>query len=203
MRIGVYGGLFSPPHNGHVAAAKAFMEQMWLDVLYVVPTGIPPHKAPETAVTPMERLAMCERAFSHLEGVIISDMEIRRQGISYTADTLAEIRAGCTPDSRLFLLMGTDMLLTLDRWHAPEQIFQLCYPTYMRCEGADPVLDARIISQIELLRTKYGKVVRRIMGDPVPISSARLQRDLSEGKSIAAWVPADVNTYICDHKLYV
>ncbi len=179
------------------------MEQMWLDVLYIVPTGFPPHKPCETAVTPMERLAMCERAFAPLGGIIISDMEIRRQGISYTVDTLEMIHAQSEPGSRLFLLMGTDMLLTLDRWHCPERIFELSYPTYMRCEGADPVLDARIVSQIELLRTKYGKVVRRIMGDALPITSTQLQRDIREGKSIADRVPPAVDAYIRDHNLYV
>lgn len=203
MRIGIYGGLFSPPHNGHVTAAKAFMEQMWLDVLYIIPTGIPPHKSRETAVTPMERLAMCERAFAPLGGVIISDMEIRRSGVSYTVDTLEMIHAQSEPDSRLFLLMGTDMLLTLDAWHRPERIFELSYPTYMRSERPDPVLDSRIVSQIELLRTRYGKVVRRIMGEALPISSAQLRRDLREGKSIADRVPTTVDAYIRDHNLYV
>ena len=179
------------------------MEQMWLDVLYIIPTGISPHKNTAPAVSPPERLAMCERAFSSLEGVVISDMEIRRGGVSYTADTLEAISARCEAGSRLFLLMGTDMLLTLDRWHDPARIFELSYPVYMRREGADPILDSRIISQIELLRTRYGKVVRRITGEVLPISSSEVRRDIREGKSIAHLVPPAVDAYIRDHNLYV
>ena len=203
MRIGIYGGTFSPPHLGHVAAAKAFMEQMWLDVLYIMPTGTPPHKAAAVTASPMERLAMCERAFSSLEGVIISDIELRRVGESYTVDTLRQIAQNATDDSRLFLLMGTDKLLTLDKWYGVEDIFQLCYPVYMRREAADPVLDGQIIKQIETLHKRYGKVVRRIVGDPLPISSTKVRAMVSAGKSIQGLVPASVEQYIHDHNLYV
>ena len=102
MRIGIYGGSFSPVHNGHVAAAKAFMEQMWLDVLYIMPAGIPPHKQMEGDANTWQRLRMCELAFEGVEGVLISDLEIRREGKSYTVDTLRELSA---PDRRLFLLI--------------------------------------------------------------------------------------------------
>ena len=110
-RIGIYGGTFSPPHNGHLAAARAFMEQMWLDILYVIPAAIPPHKQMAEPVSAADRLEMCRRAFAGMEGVYVSDMEIRRGGKSYTVDTLRELSGD---DRRLFLLCGTDMVLTLD-----------------------------------------------------------------------------------------
>ena len=82
-------------------AAKAFMEQMWLDLLYLIPAGIPPHKQVDGGADPWQRLRMCELAMEGVDGVIISDMEIRRGGKSYTVDTL---RALSNPDDRLFLL---------------------------------------------------------------------------------------------------
>ena len=203
MRIGIYEGTFSPPHLGHVAAAKAFMEQMWLDVLYIVPNDLPTHKAAAVTASPLERLAMCERAFASLDGVIISDMALRRQGRGHTVDTLRQIAQNATDDSRLFLLMGTDTLLTLDGWPCPEEIFRLCYPVYMRREAADPVLDGQIVKQIEKLHTRYGKVVRRIVGDPLPISSTKVRAMVSAGKSVQGLVPASVEQYIRDHNLYV
>ena len=69
IRIGIYGGTFSPPHNGHIAAAKAFMEQMWLDFLYVIPTGTPPHKEMDVPMDAAHRLEMCRLAFANVEGV--------------------------------------------------------------------------------------------------------------------------------------
>jgi len=199
MRIGIYGGSFSPVHNGHVAAARAFMEQMWLDVLYIMPAGIPPHKQMEGDANPWQRLKMCELAFEGIDGVLISDLEIRREGKSYTVDTL---RAMASEEHRLFLLMGTDMLLTLDTWREPEEIFRLCYPVYMRREGADPILDARIVAKISEYQQKYGKVVRRIVGDPVVVSSTAVRRAVAEGKSIAGMVPPAVEKYILENGLY-
>jgi nicotinate-nucleotide adenylyltransferase len=199
MRIGIYGGSFSPVHNGHVAAAKAFMEQMWLDVLYIMPAGIPPHKQMEGDANTWQRLKMCELAFEGMDGVLISDLEIRREGKSYTLDTL---RAMASEEHRLFLMMGTDMLLTLDTWREPEEIFRLCYPVYMRREGPDPILDARIVAKISEYQQKYGKVVRRIVGDPIVVSSTAVRRAVAEGKSIAGMVPPAVEKYIRENGLY-
>ena len=120
IRVGIYGGTFAPVHNGHVAAAKAFIEQMQLDILYVIPAAIPPHKQIDGSDDPMHRYRMCELAFFNEEKVLVSDMEIKRGGKSYTVDTLRELSA---PDRRLFLLMGTDMMLTLDTWRQSEEIF--------------------------------------------------------------------------------
>lgn len=199
MRIGIYGGSFSPVHNGHVAAAKAFMEQMWLDILYIIPAGIPPHKQMECDVNAWQRLKMCEMAFHDMDGVLISDMEIRREGKSYTVDTL---RALASSEHRLFLMMGTDMLLTLDSWYRADEIFKLCYPVYMRREAPDPILDARIVSKIAEYQEKYGKVVRRITGDAVPVSSTMVRRAIACGEDITGMVPAAVEKYIREQGLY-
>ncbi|MBE6620717.1 MAG: nicotinate (nicotinamide) nucleotide adenylyltransferase [Ruminococcaceae bacterium] len=199
MRIGIYGGSFSPVHNGHVAAARAFMEQMWLDVLYIMPAGIPPHKQMEGDANPWQRLKMCELAFEGIDGVLISDLEIRREGKSYTVDTL---RAMASEEHRLFLLMGTDMLLTLDTWREPEEIFRLCYPVYMRREAADPILDARIVAKISEYQQKYGKVVRRIVGDPIAVSSTAVRKAVAAGKDISGMVPSAVEKYIRENGLY-
>lgn len=199
MRIGIYGGSFSPVHNGHVAAAKAFMEQMWLDLLYIIPAGIPPHKQLKGDVNAWQRLKMCELAFQDVDGVLISDIEIRREGKSFTVDTL---RAFAREEHRLFLLMGTDMLLTLDSWRESEEIFRLCYPVYMRREGKDPILDARIVAKISEYQQKYGKVVRRIVGDPIVVSSTGVRAAVAAGRDISGMVPPAVEKYIRENGLY-
>lgn len=198
-RIGIYGGTFSPPHNGHLQAARAFMEQMWLDFLYVIPAAIPPHKQMQTLVSVGDRLEMCRLAFSGMEGVYVSDIEARRGGRSYTVDTLREL---CGEDRRLFLLCGTDMMLTLDQWREPEEIFRLCYPVYIRRED-DRSLDQKIIEKIADYQQKYGKVVRRIVTDPIELSSEQIRARLKEEQSISSLVPAAVEKYIRDKHLYV
>ena len=197
-RIGIYGGTFSPPHNGHIAAAKAFMEQMWLDILYVIPAATPPHKQMTCAVSPEDRLNMCRLAFSEMEGVYVSDVEIRRGGKSYTVDTLQELTG---EDRRLFLLLGTDMMLSLGEWYRPDEIFRLSYPVYIRREK-DAILDQRIIQTIADYNKKYGKVVRRIVTEPLVISSSEIRERFAAEQSVEGLLPPSVEKYIRDKHLY-
>lgn len=199
IRIGIYGGTFSPPHNGHIQAAKAFMEQMWLDFLYVIPTALPPHKEMEVEISAKDRLEMCRLAFAGIEGVYVSDMEIARGGRSYTVDTLRELYG---EDRRLFLLCGTDMVLTLDQWRMPEEIFRLCYPVYIRRDH-DKSLDAPLIRKMTEYNQKYGKMVRKIVCEPIELSSSDVRKAISCGKDISKMVPPAVKKYIIDNHLYV
>ena len=175
------------------------MEQMWLDILYVIPTAIPPHKEMEVEVSAAHRLEMCRLAFSGMDGVCVSDMEIKRGGRSYTVDTLREL-AG--EDKRLFFLCGTDMVLTLDQWREPAEIFRLCYPVYIRREN-DEETTARIIKKIAEYNEKYGKVVRRIVTEPLELCSGDVRARLMAGQSISELVPPAVEKYIRDNHLYV
>lgn len=197
-RIGIYGGTFAPPHNGHVAAARAFLSQMRLDYLYVIPAYLPPHKKLDFADDPADRLRMCELAFGGVEGVVVSDTEQRRGGKSYTVDTLRELTA---PNTRLFLLCGTDMLLTLGTWYKADEIFKLCYPIYIRRES-DESLDALVVSKIKEYYEKYNAVVRRVVMPPVEISSTDVRRAAAAGKSLSGMVPPAVEAYIRRHGLY-
>ena len=198
MRVGIYGGTFSPVHNGHVAAAKAFMEQMWLDILYVIPTGVTPHKVMKGDASSRDRLEMCRLAFADVEGVIVSDLEMKREGKSYTVDTLRELY---DPAGRLFFLMGTDMLLTLDQWRQPEEIFRLCYPVYIRRE-TDTALDDRIVEKITAYHQRYGKMVPRIVAPAIELSSSRVRAAVAAGASIDGLVPPAVARYIEENHLY-
>lgn len=198
LRVGIYGGAFAPVHVGHVAAAKAFMEEMWLDVLFVIPTGTSPHKQMSGGASDADRLEMCERAFADIPGVIVSDMEIRRKGKSYTVDTLRELTA---PDRRLFLLCGTDMILSLDTWREPDEIFKLAYPVYIRRES-DERLDEKLIAKVSGYRDKYGKNVVRIQAPVVEVSSSQVRARIARGENISHLVPPSVAEYIKEKGLY-
>ncbi len=198
LRVGIYGGTFAPIHNGHVQAAKLFMEQMRLDILMVIPAGIPPHKQVDMADEPYHRLRMCELAFADVDGVVISDMEIRREGKSYTVDTLRELSA---PDRRLLLLCGTDMVLTFDQWREYKEILSLCYPVYMRREG-DPILEKKIVEKLAKYYAESGKMFRRLIGDALVLSSTDIRRKVKAGEDIAGLVPPAVAEYIAAHGLY-
>ena len=199
LRVGVYGGTFAPIHNGHVAAAKAFMEQMKLDYLFIIPTYLPPHKEVDSSDDPLYRLKMCELAFADTDGVVISDVEIKRGGRSYTYDTLKELQR---PDTRLFLLCGTDMVLSFDTWYRYEDILKMCYPTYVRREN-DPLITSRIVAKIGEYYEKHGVMFRRIVTDPMPMASTDIRRAVKEGRDISDLVPPAVEKFIRENRLYL
>lgn len=198
IRIGIYGGTFAPIHNGHVHAAKLFMEQMRLDYLMIIPTGVSPHKDMSAEDDPIHRLRMCELAFANVDGVVISDTEIRRGGLSYTVDTVRELSA---PDRRLLLLCGTDMVLSFDKWYKYQEILSLCYPVYMRREK-DAVLDGMIVDKLAKYYKESGKMFRKIVGDPLPISSTSVRERVRRGEDISELVPPLVAAYIKENGLY-
>lgn len=197
-RVGVYGGTFSPVHNGHVAAARAFLEQMKLDRVMIIPDRIPPHKSIDRDDDPAKRLEMCRLAFD-IEGMEVSDLELEREGPSYTVDTLRELTA---PGRKLFLLCGTDMMLTLDEWHEFEDIFKLCCPVYIRREN-DTSLNEKIIAKNAEYFRKYGVAFRRILSEPIEVTSTELRRAVRAGQSIHGLVPDAVERYIKEQGLYV
>ncbi len=198
-RVGIYGGTFAPIHNGHVSAAKAFMEQMKLDYLFIIPTYMPPHKQIDESDDPLYRLRMCELAFEDTDGVIISDCEIARGGKSYTYDTLCELQR---PNTRLFLLCGTDMVLSFDKWYRFEDIFKMCYPVYVRREN-DAMLGNMLVSKIQEYYRKYGVMFRRVITDPIEISSTEVRRAVAAGEDISDLVPPSVERFIKENRLYL
>ncbi len=197
-RVGVYGGTFAPVHNGHVAAARAFYEQMKLDRVLIIPDRIPPHKSIDRGDDPEKRLEMCRLAFD-FEGACVSDIELRREGVSYTVDTLRELSEPCR---KLFLLCGTDMMLTFDEWHEFREIFRLCCPVYIRREN-DTSLNEKIIAKNSEYFRKYNVAFRRIISDPIVMNSSEIRAAVHEGRSIHGMVPDAVEKYIKENGLYV
>ena len=129
MKIGIYGGSFNPPHLGHMAAAESAAKYLGLDELLLIPAGIPPHKALSADAAGKEhRLAMTRLMGEQIAldtgiTVTVSDMEVAREGKSYSVDTVREIHEQ-RPNDELWLLMGTDMFLSFQNWYKPEEILR-------------------------------------------------------------------------------
>jgi nicotinate-nucleotide adenylyltransferase len=174
------------------------MEQMRLDYLFVIPSAIPPHKEIDPLDDPEHRLNMCKLAFEGMEGVYVSDMEIERGGKSYTIDTLKELAA---PGRRLLLLCGTDMVLSFDTWYKYREILELCYPVYMRREK-DAMLDGMIVNKLTKYYNESGKMFRKIVGEPINVSSSKIREAVKAGQSISGMVPPAVEKYILENGLY-
>ena len=121
-KIGIFGGSFNPPHEGHILAVKEFRQQLGLDQVLVIPAGDPPHKTlTDNSPTSMQRLEMTRLAVRDLCNVRVLDIEVCRPGRSYTADTI-EILRESYPEDELYLLMGTDMFYSFGSWYQPERI---------------------------------------------------------------------------------
>ena len=203
MKIGIYGGSFNPPHLGHLAAARAAVNALGLDKLVFVPAGDPPHKRlAEGSPSRSQRLELTRIAADQLlmpEVAGVWDVELRREGRSYTADTL-ELANGCWPGDELWLLMGTDMFLTLHEWVEPEKILALAKVCAFGRSAADG--EAVFAPQRERLEREYhaGAAVISIP-DLVDISSTRL-RELLAGGGEREFLPEAVYGYILREKLY-
>ncbi len=202
LKIGIYGGTFSPPHLGHVNAARCALEYLALDKLLFVPTALPPHKElPPGSPTPEQRAAMTRIAADQVgcpERVETAELELHRPGPSYTADTLRALRTRY-PDGELWVLMGSDMFLTLQDWHAPEEIMALAgICAFDRTQaGCD-----RLEEQADYLRERYhAKVEILPLDGRIEVSSTQLRAKLAAGGGGEGLSPA-VYGYILLHRLY-
>ena len=206
MKIGIYGGSFNPPHLGHMAAAESAAKYLGLDELLLIPAGIPPHKT-LSADDPgkLHRLAMTRLIGEQIGQdtgirVEVSDMEIAREGKSYTADTLRELRAK-HPGDELWLLMGTDMFLTFQYWYRPEEIVRyagICAFGRTEADG-----EALFAPQREFLGKKFpgSRIVTMTLPNLVDVSSTALRARIPKGETEGLLAPA-VLGYIYRKHLY-
>ena len=118
-RIGIYGGTFNPPHLGHIGAARCAAAALGLDRLLVIPDRIAPHKQlPVDSPTPEQRLEMVRLSFGGEPNVEVSDLELKREGVSYTYQTVEQLKE-MYPEAKLYLMMGTDMFTSFHQWRNP------------------------------------------------------------------------------------
>lgn len=204
MKIGVYGGAFNPPHLGHITAAKAVFGLLQLDKLLVIPTGNPPHKTlPAGSPGPERRLEMTRLAMEQAglgEKAEVLDLELRREGNSYTADTLAWLKEQY-PEDELWLLMGADMFLTLQAWHEPGRIFSLAGVAAFGRTEADTE-DLFSVQRDYLCRTyPQARIFTLSIPGVVDVSSTELRQRLAKGEGGNLLAPA-VYGYILREGLY-
>ena len=197
MKIAMFGGSFNPIHTGHVMLVKAFAKELSLDRVLIIPTYIPPHKQIYNAVLPKQKLEMCRLAFKDINFAEISDIEIKRQGASYTYMTLEELKE-TYPDDELFLITGADMFMTIHEWKHPEIIFKLATICGVPRNNND-ISDLK--KQAEYLHTLGAKTYILNAGI-MNVSSTDVRNNIALGKSISGMVAPEVEKYILENGLY-
>ncbi len=197
-RIGIMGGTFNPVHFAHLILAESAYEELKLDKVYFMPSKKPPHKLNENIIGDEHRVQMIKLAIQNNPHFILSCLELDREGITYTADTLEELTRNY-PQDEFYFIMGADSLFQIEEWFNIEQIFKLSvivaavrdHSTYEEITGQMKHLTDTFHARIHLLNTPN-----------MDISSKMLRQYIKDGRSIRYYVPDPVINYISSHGLY-
>ncbi|HLH68749.1 MAG TPA: nicotinate-nucleotide adenylyltransferase [Candidatus Dormibacteraeota bacterium] len=195
MKIGVVGGTFDPVHVGHVAMAEAAIACAGLDLVVLVPAGLPPHRRP-TVAPAEDRLRMCQLAVAGRPRFMVSDLEVRRPGPSYTADTLRQL-AERWPGEELYLVLGWDAAREVRTWHRPEEVLRLARLVVVTRPGH------RAPTPEDLARVGIDPE-RTILCDvrTPDVESTDIRRLAEHGGSLTGLVHPAVEAYLRRHRLY-
>ena len=206
--VGIFGGTFDPVHYGHLRAALEAREMLGLEDFRLLPAGTPPHRS-NTVASGVQRLAMLRLAVAEYSGFKVDDREVRREGNSYMADTLSEIRDE-TGESPLLLIIGQDAANALDSWHQWRTIFDLAHLVIMRRPESRIAWSGELQNQMEQrlardpkqLRAKTAGLVLPLEVTQLAISSTGIRKQLLAGQSPRFLLPDAVIDYIGQNKLY-
>lgn len=197
MRAAMFGGSFNPIHNGHIELVRHFADLLDLDKAYVIPARIPPNKLDGSRLSGELRLEMCRLALEDDPRLEACDIEIRREGVSYTFYTVKElIERGA--EGKVYLITGADTFLTLKSWHRFDELKELV--TFCTVPRDD--IDAERLNAFADELEAMGCTTFVTQMDLVPISSTEVRRRAAEGLSLDGLVPPQVEAFIREHGLY-
>lgn len=189
-RIGVFGGTFDPIHRAHLSMAHTAKDAGQLDTVVFMVASIPPHKQDSTHASPEDRLAMVKAAIADVDGFEVSDMELRREGPSYTADSLRDLQAE-NPDAELFMIIGEDSLVDFPKWRQPDVILEFARLLVLPRPGCDTPIHESLAGHYDLLPF-----------DESSISSTAIRNAMKTGESLTAMLTPAVIQFIEDRGLY-
>lgn len=192
----LFGGTFNPVHKGHTKALRAVCGEIPPEKIIIMPAKIPPHKEAPGLASGKDRLEMCRLAFSEFENAEISDFELKRQDKSYSYYTVKHLSESY-PDYRIMFVVGSDMLLSFDKWHRFEDILGMCGLVCVSRENGDA---SRLEEKAESLR-KYGEI-QIVKSEPFEISSTEIRRMLKNNLDTSCYLDEIVVKYIMENNIY-
>ena len=196
MRVGILGGVFNPPHIGHLICAQEALVQLELDRLVLMPVGEAPHREVEDDPGAAVRAELCELVAAGDQRIEVSRLELEREGPSYTVDTLRQWRER-SPDDELYWLMGADQACSLPSWHEPEEVLSLATIGVVERTGWH-----REEVTIRLARLKGGERLVFFDMPRIDVSSSMVRRRVASGKPIRYLVPDAVADVVAQRGLY-
>ena len=199
MKIGIFGGTFDPPHLGHKNALKAMLDNIELEKIYVIPVFLPPHKNLHSNVSPKMRLEMTKIAFKSLSKKIeISDLEIKRQGMSYTAYTIEYFK---NQGHDIYFLCGTDMFLTLDTWYKPRYIFANSTIVLVRREDSEEI-SKKVLEKAQEYKDVFDAKIIILSAEAFEASSTDVRMLINSGEDHHKILSDEIYDYIIANNLY-
>ena len=196
MKTAIYGGAFNPVHNEHISIVRAAKESLGLDRIIVIPTFISPHKKGVICARARDRLQMCRLAFKDIEGVEVSDYEIKRGGVSYSYLTCRHFKK-LYPDDELYFIIGADMLESFHLWREPEEILKCVTLAVCAREDKD-----KLKKDIKDFNNAFKREIVEIDYVGAAVSSTKIRARAALEEDISKFVPNSVKQHILRGQLY-
>lgn len=210
IRVAMFGGTFNPIHIAHLRAAVELRDALSLDAVHMVPAHLPPHRS-APGVSSEDRLSMLKLALADTPGLIADDREIRRDGPSWSLDTLASLRAQYGHQARLLMVLGRDAFLKLHEWHEPAALFDHAHILVIgrpeshetHCQALEDLVASRRVDSIEaLMASPCGSVFDYDRTTAMAISATAIRQMLAAGRSVRYLMPPAVEAFIDQNGLY-
>ncbi|MDD4189225.1 MAG: nicotinate-nucleotide adenylyltransferase [Eubacteriales bacterium] len=198
--IGIMGGTFDPIHVGHLVIAETVRESLGLAEILFIPSNNPPHKDNLKITDASRRFEMVKLAVEDNPYFRASDIEISREGVTYTIDTLALLAGEYRNDRKYVYIIGADTVWDLVNWYKFDEVFGMCGFAAVQRQGYDL---SRLKKRIGILERKYSADITYVEAPSVDISSTEIRARIESGKSIKYMVPDKVVKYIYENKLYL
>ncbi|MBX3097641.1 MAG: nicotinate-nucleotide adenylyltransferase [Fimbriimonadaceae bacterium] len=193
-RIGILGGTFDPPHNGHLHIAELAKKHLELSEVILVPAARNPLKRRAVQATPKQRLEMCELAIEGEEGISVSDIELTRGAPSYAIETLEEFQQ--VHPGQYWFILGADSIRTLPEWHQIERFEKYARFAVFHRDGT------HLEDAAASLSPEIRGLIDEVAGPTINISSSKIRESVQAGAGYRHWVPGSVADYIERSNLY-
>ncbi len=195
--IAVFGGTFNPIHIGHIEMLEAINSQDFIDKVIIMPSKIPPHKEVDFLAEDKHRKAMCEIMASGYDKALVSDLELTREGKSFTIDTLSSLK-GIYPDAKIYLTIGADMLLSFHTWKDYEKILD---KASLICFNRGKSDETTILNAISNLESKGAEIIS-LPNEITDISSTIIRENIDKRDLLERYVPKAILDYIFKNSVF-
>ena len=219
MSIGVLGGSFNPIHNGHLHIGKHVYDMLSLDRIIFIPTGDPPHKPSGSLASAHHRLQMVKLAIESYEAFTVDDREARSPNVSYTIDTVTQLKKEFPSGTELGFIIGLDAFLDFPTWKQAPRLLELCHFIVCSRPGASftqlqslpffpstPLANLENLNQQENARLDValpsGTKIILLSVPPCEVSASQIRENIAKKQPVEGWLPPFVESYIIQHQLY-